>query len=126
MNTIRPVLTCLFLSLALILPTQAEADNRPPKVEITKVERKNLSKGYIAFNFLIKATDNVAVKHLEYRVRIDGDDSGWRKYPYYDFKGYQNAILIQVDCNLLIFQVRSVDNARNKSIAEKKTYSNLQ
>lgn len=95
-----------------------------PTVRITKVEQSKQGR-ITLLDFFIKATDNTGITRIEYRAAVDGKQSGWTRYPYLNYPGFVNHLPFQVDCNLFIFEVRSVDKNRNKSVIVKRTFTNL-
>jgi hypothetical protein len=114
--------TLILLGLLFSLIPVAAGDR--PTVRITKVERSKQGR-ITLLDFFIKATDNNGIARIEYRAAVDGKQSEWTKYPYLTYPGYVNHLPFYVDCNLFIFEVRSVDKRRNKSLIVKRTFTNL-
>lgn len=114
---------CLCLSFASTA-SAAGKDTRDPKITITKVIQKKVKGGHTFFNFFVTATDKAGIRRIEYRVAVDGKSSGWTHFPYYE--GTDNQLPFTVDCNVFRFEVRAIDNSRNKSKVAKKSYSGLQ
>lgn len=113
------LILCLLFPL---VPVIGAKDTRNPKVKIYKVIRGN-DGGLSVLDFFISAKDNEGIKNIEYRAAVDGKQSGWKKYPYYD--GITNHLYFKVDCDVFTLEVRSIDRARNESKIVRKTFSGL-
>lgn len=116
--------TLILLGLLLFLVPLADAAGGRPTIRITKIEQGKQD-NLTLLDFFIKAKDDKGIAKIEYRAAVDGKQSGWVKYPYYDYPGYVNHLPFQVDCNVFVLEIRSIDKNRNKSRIVKRTFSNL-
>ena len=110
---------CLFLAFVPVIEVKAKDK---PSCRIYHVD-KGSQGGRAELDFFIKAKDNDGIKHIEYRAAVDGKQSGWKRYPYYD--GITNHLYFKVDCNIFILEVRSVDRDGKKSKVVRKSFSGL-
>ena len=110
---------CLLLAFVPVIEVKA-ADK--PSCKIYDVD-KGSQGGLAVLDFYIKAKDSDGIKHLEYRAAVDGKQSKWKKYPYYD--GITNHLYFKVDCNIFILEVRSVDRDGKESKIVRKRFSGL-
>ena len=125
-----PIHSVMFLMRPLILasliftllPTLQAKDSRNPTVKITDVD-KGKAGGLSVLDFTIVAKDNVDVLRIEYRAAVDGKQSRWIKFPYYE--GTDNRPPFRVDCDVFVLEVRAVDRSRNRSRVAKKSFSGL-
>jgi hypothetical protein len=116
--------TLILLSHFLFLSPLAYATDERPTIRITKVEQGKQDKMTL-LDFYIKAKDDNGISKIEYRAAVDGKRSGWVKFPYYDNPGFVNHLPFQVDCNIFVLEIRSIDKNQNKSRIVKRTYTNL-
>ncbi|MBL9159689.1 MAG: hypothetical protein JNJ70_19560 [Verrucomicrobiales bacterium] len=108
-------LSLLFLSISLV-------EAKAPSVKIYQVD-KGSQGGLAVLDFFIRAESKNGIKKLEYRAAVDGKQSGWKKYPYYD--GITNHLFFKVDCDVFTLWVRSIDKMGKKSKTVSKTFSGL-
>lgn len=113
-----PIL-CLLLAFVPVIEVKA---GDKPSCKIYDVDKESQG-GLAVLDFFIKAKDSDGIKYLEYRAAVDGKQSKWKRYPYYD--GITNHLFFRVDCNIFILEVRSVDGDGKESKVVRKRFSGL-
>ncbi len=118
----------LILASALFIfgiPATAGAqDSVKPTVVITKSVKK--SKGNrTLLDFFLKASDDVQVRYVFVRGKVDGKQGPWRRYDYFEIPGERYHLPFLVDCHTFTFEVYSQDASGNKSAPKRKTFNGL-
>lgn len=112
----------LILSLSLLFLSISVVEAKDPSIKIYHVD-KGSQGGLAVLDFFVKADSKNGIKKIEYRAAVDGKQSGWKKYPYYD--GITNHLYFKVDCDVFTLWVRSIDGKGKKSKTVSKTFRGL-